>query len=88
MRGIILSTIGPGEIALYSEERFQGRFPLKPGIMDLEDFQDLLDTKAETLIDISRAENRDMMLMLQFDPYEENTQCAISRLRNVCEYLM
>ena len=88
MRGIILSTIGPGEIALYSEGRLQGRFPLKPGVMDLEDFKDLLDTKAETLIDLSRAENSDMMLMLQFDPYEENTQSAISRLRNVCKYLL
>ena len=88
MKGILLSPIGVGSIALYSGDQFQGDFVLKRGAMEREDFKQLLETRAETLIDTSRASVREMGLMLQFDPYEEDIRSAISRLKNVCEYLL
>ena len=88
MKGILLSGIYEGSIGLYSGDKYLGAFPLRRDAKSLTNFNSLLETQAETLIDVSRCSWECMKIMLQFDPYEEDIRSAISRLKNVCEYLL
>lgn len=88
MRGVIDLNIQRQTIHLYDGDKYLGCFKLKPGVSDSEDFYDLLETRAETLIDPRWIGWNGIWRILDFDPYTEDIRQAIARLKVAIEFKM